>query len=648
MNKTIISIAIGSLISFSASAATVQNDATEFTKIKNQEVFSELNFDNKDDFESAKRGFIATWPESTIKDENGVVVWDFEKYSFLNGKENIDTINPSLLRQAQLNNEHGLYKVKDGVYQVRGFDLSVMTFLATDSGWVVVDPLISRPVSKAALKIVNDNLGERPIKAVIFTHSHLDHFGGILGVVTAEEVKNGDVEIIAPDGFFEHSITENLMAGNIMSRRSIYQGGISMDIDAKSRIDAGLGKGASTGKVDILKETISIKKTGEEVNIDGLDIEFQMANGSEAPSEFIFYFPKYKTLMASEVMTHTLHNASTLRGAKTRDVLSWAGYIDESIDLFGAKSDTMIASHHWPTWGNENIIDQLQKTRDAYKFIHDTTLHLANKGYTPAEISANIKLPESLSTAWFNRGYYGTVSHNSKAVYDFYFGAWWDGNPANLNVLTPEQEGQKLIESFGEDVVIQKAKDAYDKGDYRWTVTLLNKITFANPDNQASRDLEADAMEQLGYQSESAIWRNYYLTGAKELREGVKEGAIMDSSGIITEMPFKSILDYLTVTLNSDKVPDGTKTLVNINLDNEIYSLDLSNGVLKVYDDRSFENANINITLTKDAYVRMIANKSDLQTEMKAGSFTVDNPEKFKEFMSSFEKFDPWVGIVTP
>lgn len=645
--KKLITIAISSILCSNAFAGAIQQDATEFTKKENAEFRNYLNFADKQDFEDATKGFIATWDQPIIKDKKGNVVWDFEKYSFLNDIDNIDTINPSLLRQAQLNNKHGLFKVKDGIYQIRGFDLSVMTFVETNNGWIVIDPLISEPVAEASMKMVNKYLGEKPVKAIIFTHSHLDHFGGVLGVVSREQVENGEVQIIAPDGFFEHSVTENLIAGNIMSRRSTYQGGIPLEIGPKGRVDSGLGKAASVGKVGILEPTIEISKTGEKLNIDGVDMIFQMANGSEAPSEFMFYFPQHKTLMSAEVMTHTLHNTSTLRGAKTRDVLAWSNYIDESIDLF-SNAEIMIGSHHWPTWGNEKIIEQLEKTRDTYKYIHDRTLHLANKGLTPNEISKEVKLPDELGTKFYNRGYYGTVSHNVRAVYDFYFGAWWDGNPANLNPLSPTEKGKKYIEYFGEENLYNAALKAYEKGEYRWSVTLTNDIIFANPENKKAKDLEANSMEQLGYQSESAIWRNYYLTGAKELRYGInKEGDLMDSSGILTEMPVKSFLEYMTITLDADKAV-GVDKLVNLYVGDKEFALDLSNSVLKSYDDRTFENADLIIKITEDDYKALLIGKLEVKDAINKGILSVSDVKEFELFMKNFVKFDTWLGIVTP
>lgn len=651
--KTIVSLAVITTLTpalvFAAPTTNQPKGATEFTVQKNDQLKNYLDFDNKADFENASRGFIATWPEKTIKDAQGNVIWDFSKFDFINQDNGVETINPSLLRQAKLNNINGLFKVKDGVYQVRGFDLSVMSFIRGDDGWIVIDPLISPETAAAGLKLLKEKVEDVPVTGVIFTHSHVDHFGGILGVTTQKDIDNGDVTIAAPEGFFTHSIAENLMAGTTMSRRSSYMYGNLLDANNKGMVDGGLGKTTSSGSPGIVKPTEIANYTGQEMTIDGVDLEVMMAQESEAPSEFMFYFPQYKTMMAAEVMTHTIHNISTLRGAKTRDASSWATYVDQALHTYGDKADTMIVSHHWPTWGQENIKGQLAKTRDMYKYVHDQTLRLANKGYTPNEISATIKLPDSLGKEWYNRGYYGTVSHNARATYDYYFGAWWDGNPANLNPLTPTEEGTKYVEAMGgEKKVIELAETAIKKGEYRWAVTLLNNVTFSNPKNMDARYLEADAMEQLGYQSESGPWRNYYLGGAKELRNGIKPVATPNTAAIAVNMPFNQFMKYLGVTVKPD-VAKGMNMKVNIDVKGDgKYSMDLSNSVLKSYTDTQFENADLNITLSRQAFENMMTKKATLKDEMKTGEFSVSDQAKFQQLMSIFDQFNLWFGVVTP
>ncbi|MGF1888582.1 MBL fold metallo-hydrolase [Photobacterium profundum] len=653
IKHSIIAFSVLSALSWNTQAASdITNqpkDASSYTTQKNESLKQYLDFANTADFDAASKGFIAKWPEKTIKDKDGNVVWDFSKYDFLNGDNDIATINPSLQRMAKLNNITGLFKVEDGVYQVRGFDLSVMTFIQGDKGWIVIDPLISPETAAAGLTLLKQHVKNKPVTAVIFTHSHVDHFGGILGVTTEDAVKDGKVEVIAPEGFFDHSIAENLMAGNTMSRRASYMYGNLLQASEKGQVDGGLGKTTSTGAPGIVKETVTVSETGHIETIDGLEFDFMMAQESEAPSEFMFYIPKYKTLMAAEVMTHTIHNISTLRGAKTRDASKWAEYVDEALITYGDKADVMVASHHWPTWGKDKIKEQLNKTRDSYKFVHDQTLRLANKGYTPNEISASIKLPESLDKEWYNRGYYGTVSHNARATYDFYFGAWWDGNPANLNPLTPTEEGKKYVEAIGgEDKVIEVAKQAIAKGEYRWAVTLLNNVTFANPDNKDARYLEADAMEQLGYQAESGPWRNYYLGGAKELREGIKPVATPSTAAIAVNMPFDQFLKYLGVTVKPEAAK-GMDMKVNIDVTGDgKYSMALNNSVLKSYKDRQFDDATFTVTLSRDAFEKMITKQSTLVEEMKTDEVKVSDPAKFKQLMSIFDQFELWFGVVTP
>ncbi|MGF1688182.1 MBL fold metallo-hydrolase [Photobacterium japonica] len=628
--------------------------ASRFTIQKNHTVANTLDFANTDDFTDATRGFIATWPDKTIKDANGNVVWDFAKFDFVNTDKTIDTINPSLQRMAKLNNQHGLFKVKDGIYQVRGFDLSVMTFVRGEHGWIVIDPLLSEDTARAGLDLLFKHVEKAPVSTVVFTHSHIDHFGGIWGVTNKADIESGKVAVIAPKDFFEHSISENVLAGNTMSRRAGYMYGNMIEAGPNGKVDGGLGKTTSTGKPGIVEQTMEVLKTGEIHDIDGVEVEFQMANGSEAPSEFIFYFPEHRVLMASEVMTHTIHNISTLRGARSRDANAWASYVDESLDLFAAKSDIMIGSHHWPTWGSDKITEQLEKTRDMYKFVHDQTLRLANQGYTPNEISASIQLPDSLDKAWYNRGYYGTVSHNARATYDFYFGAWWDGNPANLNPLTPAQEGEKYVAAIGgEEKVIAIAQKAIQDGDYRWAVTLLNNVTFSNPDNMAARYLEADAMEQLGYQAESGPWRNYYLIGAKELRHGYTPAPSPDTTAIASNMPVYSVLESLAVRIKPEAV-DNMHTLINIQVANDDnvasgeYALELSNSVLKTYKDKQFKQPDATIALSKQTFVDLITGSLSIEQAMKSGAFTVEGLTAFNAFMGTLDRFDPAFGIVTP
>lgn len=657
IKKTALSLIIASFCTTVMAATEITPEpkpASQFTVEKNDALLKYLDFKNKDDFEAATKGFIAKWPDKVIKDAKGNVVWDFDAFSFVDTDKKIDTINPSLHRTAKLNNEDGLFKVVDGVYQVRGFDLSVMTFFRGKTGWIVIDPLVSEETAAAGLKLLNDNVEKLPVTAVIFTHSHVDHFGGIWGVTSQADYNAGKVQVIAPDGFFDHSISENVLAGNLMSRRAGFMYGNMTAASPTGKVDGGLGKTTSTGTLGIVEPTLIVSKTGETHELDGVEFDFQMAQASEAPAEFIAYIPKYKTLLASEVMTHTIHNISTLRGAQTRDASKWAGYVDEAIDLFAAKSDVMVASHHWPTWGTDKIVAQLNKTRDMYKYVHDQTLRLANEGYTPNEISATIKLPDSLGKEWYNRGYYGTVSHNARATYDFYFGAWWDGNPANLNPLPPSEEGANYVKAIGgADKVIAIAQEAIKNGEYRWAVTLLNNVVFSDPDNKQARYLEADAMEQLGYQAESGPWRNYYLVGATELRNGYKPSPSPDTLAIAKNMPVYSALQSLAVHVNPEKA-DGMNIKVNIQVSGDKsvksgkYSMLLSNSVLKSYQDRHFDKADITVKLDPATFTSLVIKDKSIDDLVKSGKLTISDAAKFKQFMGVFDTFKTDFGIVTP
>ncbi|GEA50319.1 hydrolase [Vibrio inusitatus NBRC 102082] len=659
LNKKILSLAIcASFIASTSLASTATGTlgltpdakpASEYTLKSNEEVKDYLNFADKSDFDDAKRGFIATWPESKIMADDGGVAWDFSKYDFIQEGKDIDTINPSLLRVAQLNNLHGLYQVSDGIYQVRGFDLSVMSFVRGEKGWIVIDPLLTVETARAGLSLLQEHVENVPVTNVIYTHSHIDHFGGVRGVTTQADVDAGKVKVYAPKDFFRNSIDENVLAGTAMSRRASFMYGNLLSASETGQVDGGLGKTTSTGLPTIIKETVAVVETGSVMKIDGLDVEFQMAQHSEAPSEFMFYFPKYRAFMASEVLTNTIHNISTLRGAKTRDASLWAGYVDESLTLFGDRSDVMFASHHWPTWGTENIKDQISKTRDQYKFVHDQVLRLANMGMTTNEISNTIKLPDSLGKEWYNRGYYGTVSHNARATYDFYFGAWWDGNPANLNPMSPTDEGERYVKAFGgEDKVVDAAREFVKDGEYRFAVRLLNHVIFSNPNNKEARYLSADAMEQLGYQAESGPWRNYYLGGAKELRQGIKPVPTPNTAAIAVNMPFESFLRYLSVTVNPEKAAN-LDLRVNFNVEGEgKYSVELSNSVLKTYNDRQFDDAQANVTMTRATFEKLVTKKASPEALIKSGEIEVTDVETFQKLFGSFDTFNLWFGVVTP
>jgi alkyl sulfatase BDS1-like metallo-beta-lactamase superfamily hydrolase len=479
-----------------------------------------LPFHDTRDFDDADRGFIAALSPCVVKAADGRVVWDNDAYSFLTGPAPT-SVHPSLWRQSTLVAKQGLYEVVPGIYQVRGFDLSNISFIEGDTGVIVIDPLVSTEVAAAALDFYRTHRGsDRPVVAVIYTHSHVDHFGGVLGVTSQAEVDAGTVAVIAPEGFTEHAVQENVYAGPAMTRRATYMYGAALDRGPQGQVGCGLGQAPSSGEVGLIVPTIDISETGETLTVDGVEIEFQMAPGTEAPAEMHFYFPQFRALCMAENATHNLHNLLTLRGALVRDPHAWSGYLTEAIDSFADRTDVVFASHHWPTWGHEHIVEFLSLQRDLYAYLHDQTLRLLNQGYTGVEIAEMFQMPPVLDQAWHTRGYYGSVSHNVKAVYQRYMG-WFDGNPGRLWPHPPEALGPRYVEAIGGiGRVVELAQAAFDSGDFRWAATLLDHAIFTDEHHAGARELYADTLEQLGYGAETATWRNFFISGATELRVG--------------------------------------------------------------------------------------------------------------------------------
>lgn len=628
MNKffTFIPVLIFLISCSSDNFNSERKEATEYTKKENEKIKNYLPFNDNTDFENAKRGFIET--------SDGNV-----SFPFISNQSAPDTVNPSLWRQAQLNNISGLFEVTPDIYQVRGFDLANITFVRGNTGWIIIDVLTTKESASKAIELFRKHKGNDPITGIIFTHSHIDHFGGIKGII-----ENADIPIVAPDGFFEEAVSENLLAGNAMSRRSSYMYGGLLPKDEKSTVDAGLGKVVANGTPGIIKPTKLISKDYESYTIDGIEFQFLMAENTEAPAEFMIYIPKYKAASSAEVMNHTLHNLSTLRGAKTRDSLIWTKAIEKSKEFLKDRTDVLFGSHHWPIWEQKNIDNFITKHGDLYKYIHDQTLRLANMGYTPIEIAEKIQIPDSLAKEFYNRGYYGSVNHDVKAVYDFYFGAWWDGNPANLYKLPPEEAAKRYVEFMGgEDNILNMAKKYYDNGDYRWVVEVLNHVIFANPNNTKARRLSADAMEQLGYISESAVWRAYLLTGAYELRNDIDNNMKAPqtvSLDMINALSAENMFEYISVALNPDKIKDkNISILLNISDDDE-YLLQIENSVLK-YKKYNNENIDYKIDINMSDFKKaiFIRNTEDIN---------ISNKEAFNEFLSYFDTFNYWFNIVTP
>ncbi|EHV9749169.1 MBL fold metallo-hydrolase [Escherichia coli] len=625
--------------------------ATQYTQQVNQNYAKSLPFSDRQDFDDAQRGFIAPLlDEGILRDANGKVYYRADDYKFDINAAAPETVNPSLWRQSQINGISGLFKVTDRMYQVRSQDISNITFIEGDTGIIVIDPLVTPNAAKASLNLYFKHRPQKPIVAVIYTHSHTDHYGGVKGIISEADVKAGKVQIIAPAGFMDEAISENVLAGNIMSRRAFYSYGLLLPHNAQGDIGNGLGVTLTTGDPTIIAPTRSITKTGEKLNIDGLDFEFLMAPGSEAPSEMHLYIPALKALCTAENSTHTLHNFYTLRGAKTRDTAKWTNYLNETLDKWGSQAEVLFMPHTWPVWGNQHINDYIGKYRDTIRYIHDQTLHLANQGYTMNEIGNMIHLPETLDKNWASHGYYGSVSHNARAVYNFYLG-YYDGNPANLNPYGQVDMGKRYVKALGGSAhAINLAREAYNQGDYRWASELLKQVIAANPGDQVAKNLQADTFEQLGYQAESATWSGFYLTGAKELREGVKkiEHASTASPDTIKSMTVEMLFDYMAVRLDSEKAA-GKSISLNFNLsDNDNLNLSLNNSVLN-YRKTLQPQADASFYISREDLHAVLTGQAKMADLVKAKKAKIiGNGAKLEEIIACLDNFDLWVNIVTP
>lgn len=627
-------------------------DATEATCRAHKHLAKGLPKASDTDFELSKRGFIATIPDARILNEAGHAVWEMSSFAFEDEATPPDTVNPSLWRQAKLNKIHGLFKVTERIYQVRNFDLSNITFIEGDKGLIVIDPLISSETARASLDLMRKHRGDKPVTAVIYTHSHVDHYGGVKGVLSEEEIARGQVRILAPEGFLEEAVSENVLAGNAMGRRATYMYGALLPRGPKGHVDAGLGKTVSLGQVSLVPPNEIIKETGTRLVVDGVEIVFQMTPDTEAPAEMNFYFPQMKALCMAENCSCHMHNIYTPRGAQVRDAKSWSYYINEAIDLFGADTDVLFASHHWPRWGSDVAVEFLKKQRDMYKYVHDQTLRFANHGLTPTEIAEEIALPPTLAEEWYSRGYYGTLNHNAKAVYQRYLG-WFDGNPANLHKLPPEEAGKRYVElAGGAEALLKNARAAFDKGEYRWVAEIVNHLVFADPSNAAARHLQADALEQMGYQAESGPWRGFYLTAAMELRNPRPPSATprTGAAGQIRALPVEQLLDSLSVRLNGPKA--GARTMA-LNLDftdtKERYLVTLENAVLHHVKDRRMTKADASIAITRGGLVDILLGEKTLDALVAAKVAKVDGDgHALTDLVGLLDQFDFWFEIVMP
>ncbi len=603
-----------------------------------------LPFDDVDDLAAADRGFIGALDDPKIRNDKGEVVWDAASYDFVEG-EAPDSVNPSLWRQSKLVAKHGLFEVVPGLYQVRGLDLSVMSIIEGDTGVIVVDPLISVETAAAAMALYRKHRGDRSIHAVIHSHSHIDHFGGVLGIVSQDDVDSGKVQIVVPEGFLEHSVAENVYAGTAMARRAGYMYGAALERGPKGQVGAGLGQTTSTGNPTILPPTLEVTTTGETHTIDGVEFEFQMAPGTEAPSEMHFYLPRYRALCMAENATHTLHNLLTLRGAVVRDPHVWSQDLTEAIERYGDEVEVVVASHHWPTWGNAEIRDFLAIQRDLYGYLHDQTLRLLNRGYNGAEIAEMIELPPALEASWSTHGYYGSVSHNVKAIYQRYMG-WFDGNPARLWPHPPQAQAERYVAAIGGiDRVVELSQEAFDAGDYRWAATLLDHAVFADAEHAAARALYADTLEQLAYGAENGTWRNFFLSGATELREG-NFGTPTQTAAplIIAQLTPEQLFDAVAIRVNGPKAWDLDLSLdvVLTDLDRSFH-LTLRNGVL-VYVERDADPATpLQLTLSKPRLIQLAGGDTDSDGIEVRGDVDV-----LKQILAVLDQGDPDFEIVLP
>jgi alkyl sulfatase BDS1-like metallo-beta-lactamase superfamily hydrolase len=618
----------------------------------NATITREYPFTDKQDFEDAQKGLIEGLPGGEIRSADGSVAWDMKSYGFENAEAAPPTANPSLWRVEQLNNFAGLFKVTDHVYQVRGFDLANMDIIEGKTGLIIVDPLFSAETAKAALELYYKHRPRVPVVAVIHTHSHIDHYGGVKGVVSEADVTAGKVKIIVPDGFLEHAVSENVYAGNAMGRRAQYMYGVLLEKGPEGQLGSGLGKTLSQGTQTLIPPTDVISGTVVNRTIDGVQFIFQLTPGTEAPAEMNFYLPQFRALCVAENATHTLHNVLSLRGAEVRDPKLWAYYLNQTIALFGSESDVVFAQHHWPTWGTERITTFLSDQRDMYEYINDQTLRLTNMGYTPLEIADALRqLPPTLAAKWYTHGYYGSMSHDVRAVYQRYMG-FYDGVPAHLDPLPPSEEGKKFVEYMGgSQVLLAKARNDFKNGEYRWVAEVTDKIVFAEPSNQEAKNLEADALEQMGYQAENGTWRNFYLVGAYELRNGIPRGKGNPASpDTLRAMSTDMVFDYLGISLDGPRA-DGKSLVLNWNFTdtNDKYALSLHNSALTYLRDSQNPNADATITLTKAELVRVMLGQSTFEREIQNGNIRVSgDANRIAELFSLLDTFDLYFNIVTP
>ncbi|SEM50684.1 alkyl/aryl-sulfatase [Streptacidiphilus jiangxiensis] len=614
----------------------------------NEAVLKRYPFDDEADFEDAARGYLGSLDDGEIADGKGRVVWDLNAYAFLD-QDCPDTANPSLWRQSRLVSRHGLFEVTEGIYQVRGFDLSNMTVVEGERGVLVIDPLISAETAAAGLALYRAHRGDRPVTGVLYTHSHVDHFGGVRGVVGQEEV-DGGVPIFAPEGFLEHAVSENVYAGTAMARRAAYMYGAALPKGVRGQVGAGLGQTTSTGSVGLIPPTVTVTRTGQSETVDGIRMVFQLTPGTEAPAELNIHFPDHAALCLAENATHNLHNLLTLRGAEVRDPRVWARYLSEAVELYLDGTDVAFASHHWPVWGRERVERFLTEQRDTYAYLHDQTLRMLNQGLTGPEIAERMQMPPALEQAWNTHGYYGSVSHNTKAVYQRYLG-WFDGNPAHLWQHPPVEAATRYVEFMGgADEVLRRARASFEENDFRWVVEVVNHVLFADPDNAAARTLQADALEQLGYGSENGTWRNFYLMGALELRHGsIGTPTVASSPDLLAALTLDQLFDALAIRVDGPASWDKDVTVRWELTDGPTITQRLRNGVLTHTFSEAGRTKQPDVSLSLgEADLRAVLTGAVAPTELAQRAQVTGDPAKLAELLGSLTEPDPDFAIVTP
>jgi alkyl sulfatase BDS1-like metallo-beta-lactamase superfamily hydrolase len=630
-----------------------EREATETTKAILAEAAARLPMADTDDFDDAERGFIARAAQRQIIADDGHLVWDLDAYDFL-AQPAPDTASASLWRQSQLLIKDGLFEVIPGIYQLRGFDISVMSVIEGESGIIVIDPLVCRETAAAAFALYREHRGERPVVAVIYTHSHIDHFGGVKGIVTQEDVDAGRTQIIAPEGFMEAAISENVYAGPTMARRAVYMYGAALPKAPDGQIGSGLGQTNSLGQTTLIAPTLEIRSTGEELVLDGIRMVFQVTPGTEAPAEMNFYFPDLKALCTAENTSHTMHNILTIRGAQVRDAHGWARYLTETIDLFGDDLDLVFASHHWPTWGRERAVEFLSMQRDMYLYLHDQTLRLMNSGLTGSEIAEVMEMPPALAQQWHTHGYYGSVSHNVKAIYQRYMG-WYDANPANLWAHPPVEAGRRYVAAMGgAAAALEIARSAYDEGDYRWSMEVCKHVVFADDTDEGAKSLLADAMEQVAFGTENATWRNAFLTGAHELRNGVFISPInIGSFEMVSALSVSQLFNALGARIDGPAAWDANLIIgFEISDEERSFVVELRNGALHHREDTALQGSTVfrldRVSLITTAF-GVAVGLLTLEAALDSGTIEVEgDPGVLEELLGYLELPNPAFNIVTP